>query len=240
MTAKEHYDNHLGNFYSWMVGEFQQKQGEQQDFFTTANINPFKSRIAFDLGCGHGLQSISLAQLGFQIHAVDFNSQLLDELERHKGDLNITIHNSEIMEFLISSDSSADVIACMGDTITHFENIESVEQLISKSYERLEEGGWLVLSFRDLTSALQDEHRFLPVKSDMDRIHTCFLEYFPDHVRIYDLLHEWDGAQWKQSVSWYPKLRLSTSQVSDMLKQRGYKSVDTIVINRMNYLVAKK
>src|SRR5690606_35313783 len=140
-------------FYSWMVGEFQQKQGEQQDFFTTANINPFKSRIAFDLGCGHGLQSISLAKLGFQIHAVDFNSQLLDELDRHKGDLNITIHNSEIMEFLISSDSSADVIACMGDTITHFENIESVEQLISKSYERLEEGGWLVLSFRDLTSA---------------------------------------------------------------------------------------
>ena len=26
MTVKEHYDNYLGNFYSWLVGDFTNKQ----------------------------------------------------------------------------------------------------------------------------------------------------------------------------------------------------------------------
>ena len=26
MSVKEHYDNHLGNFYSWMIGDFISKQ----------------------------------------------------------------------------------------------------------------------------------------------------------------------------------------------------------------------
>jgi hypothetical protein len=38
MTAKEHYDNHLDNFYSWMVGEFTTKQQEQQAFFSSHDI----------------------------------------------------------------------------------------------------------------------------------------------------------------------------------------------------------
>jgi 2-polyprenyl-3-methyl-5-hydroxy-6-metoxy-1,4-benzoquinol methylase len=36
--------------------------------------------LAIDLGCGHGLQSISLANLGFCVKAVDFNTQLLHHL----------------------------------------------------------------------------------------------------------------------------------------------------------------
>jgi hypothetical protein len=26
MTAKKHYDNHWGNFYSWMIGDLETKQ----------------------------------------------------------------------------------------------------------------------------------------------------------------------------------------------------------------------
>ena len=29
MKAKDQYDHHLGNFYSWTVGDFDRKAGEQ-------------------------------------------------------------------------------------------------------------------------------------------------------------------------------------------------------------------
>jgi hypothetical protein len=54
VTVKEHYDNHLRNFYSWMVGNFDAKQKEQIHFFETYNIKPNSSKVAIDLGAGHG------------------------------------------------------------------------------------------------------------------------------------------------------------------------------------------
>ena len=58
MSVKDHYDNHLGNFYSWMTGNFGEKQVSQQHFFHTNAIVPNASKVAIDLGAGHGLQSV--------------------------------------------------------------------------------------------------------------------------------------------------------------------------------------
>jgi 2-polyprenyl-3-methyl-5-hydroxy-6-metoxy-1,4-benzoquinol methylase len=80
MSAKKHYDSHLGNFYSWMIGDFSARSNEQQSFFTSHDILPHDNRIAVDLGCGNGIQSIALAKLGFEVIAVDFNNQLIEEL----------------------------------------------------------------------------------------------------------------------------------------------------------------
>ena len=57
MTVKEHYDRHLGNFYSWMVGEYAEKQQEQENFFLRNHITPNFSGAAFDLGCGHNFRA---------------------------------------------------------------------------------------------------------------------------------------------------------------------------------------
>jgi hypothetical protein len=41
------------------------------------------------------------------------------------------------------------------------------------------------------------------VRSDAGRILTCVLEYEDAHVVVHDLLHEFDGAAWRQRVSSY-------------------------------------
>ena len=69
MNAKNHYDQHLGNFYSWMLGDFDEKQKEQENFFWRNGIKPVSRKVAFDLGAGNGLQAISLAKLGFAVTA---------------------------------------------------------------------------------------------------------------------------------------------------------------------------
>src|SRR5689334_15175362 len=100
MTVKEHYDRYLGSFYSWMVGDFTEKQQEQERFFLVNDITPHFSKIAFDLGCGHGLQAISLANLGFDVRAIDFNQRLLDELRERVGPLSVTCTEAHLLEYL--------------------------------------------------------------------------------------------------------------------------------------------
>src|SRR5687768_15888052 len=203
MTAKEHYDNHLGHFYSWMMGDLQQKQEEHQKFFLDLGLAPLTTRRAIDLGCGHGIQSIALAHLGFRVAAVDFNAELLNELFVAKGDLAISLYKEDLLQFLRESNENVDVITCMGDTLTHLESPEEVSELIGLCSQRLVPGGKLVLSFRDLSEELKKENRFILVKSDDHRILSCFLEYVDDKVIVYDMLWQKEDSGWKQKVSFY-------------------------------------
>ncbi|KAI8923672.1 hypothetical protein BC831DRAFT_470131 [Entophlyctis helioformis] len=73
--------------------------------------------------------------------------------------------------------SVANVIVCMGDTLTHLASLGEVRALLADSYAALRPGGRLVLQFRDLTRPLHGVDRFIPVRSDERTVFTCFLEW---------------------------------------------------------------
>jgi 16S rRNA A1518/A1519 N6-dimethyltransferase RsmA/KsgA/DIM1 with predicted DNA glycosylase/AP lyase activity len=98
VTVKEHYNNHLGNFYLWMTGDFAARQKEQTHFFDTYNIKPGSSKVAIDLGAGHGVQSVALAKVGFKVIAIDFSQQLLAELAANSKGLAVEIINGDFRQ----------------------------------------------------------------------------------------------------------------------------------------------
>jgi hypothetical protein len=146
----------------------------------------------------------------------------------------------DAINFITSFNQVVETIICMGDTITHFESISDVERLVEKISEHLEHGGKVVVSFRELITDLKGEERFIPVRSDESRILTCFLEYFPNHVMVHDILHERLSDEWIQKVSSYPKLRLSESSLTNMLERYNITILSTERISGMVYLVGQK
>jgi 2-polyprenyl-3-methyl-5-hydroxy-6-metoxy-1,4-benzoquinol methylase len=238
MTAKDHYDKHLGNFYSWMTGDFNQRQLSEQKVFQDLGILTGERRLAFDLGAGHGIQSIALANLGYEVKAVDFNRQLLEELTLNRGSLPITVHQQDMREFLETNDDQADLIVCMGDTITHLESLNAIDHLLRLIKKRLRAKGSVVISFRELTTELKGGARFIPVKSDDKRILTCFLDYYPDHVLVHDLLWERGPNGWTQTVSAYPKQRLSSETLEKKMKENKLTVTKSLLSNGMIVLAA--
>jgi 2-polyprenyl-3-methyl-5-hydroxy-6-metoxy-1,4-benzoquinol methylase len=240
MSVMAHYDRHLADFYSWMIGDFATAQSSQQTFLLHHGVTPNSSKVAIDLGAGHGLQSVSLAKIGFDVVAVDFNHQLLQELRERSVNLTVKIVENDILEFLENTDLHAEVVVCMGDTLTHLTSYDDVEKLIILTAERLTSGGKLVLSFRDLTNELKGDQRFISVRSDENKMLTCFLEYFSEHVMVHDILHTKKDNRWEQSISSYPKLRIDEATVTTLLKKNGFRISSTEVINRMIYIIAEK
>ena len=238
-SVKEHYQQHLGHFYSWMMGDFDARKNEQKNFFQHQSISPGRTGRALDLGCGHGIQSVALAELGFSVTAVDFDETLLGELATRKGALSIETRACDLLTPSLY-DQSTDVVACMGDTLTHLPSKNQVRELLYLVSNSLVENGQLVLSFRDLTQELEGDQRIIPVRADEQRIHTCLLEYFPNFVRVTDILHEREQGAWHMRVSSYAKLRLSAALVSDYLREAGFVVVEQETIQRMIYLVASK
>ncbi len=223
MDIKEHYENHLANYYSWMFGDFNAKLNENQQFFERHNIKPVSSRIAIDLGAGCGFQSIPLAKIGFRVKAIDFSRKLLDELECRSNSLSIETIENDILNFDIYSNCKPELIVCMGDTITHLNSLELIQKLIKNSYKILLKSGKLILTFRDLTFELREEQRFIPVKSDDNRIFTCFLEHHSTYVKVFDIIYEKENGRWIQKISSYKKLVISQDVVENYFEEAGFK-----------------
>ena len=87
----------------------------------------------------------------------------------------------------------------------------------------LPRAGVFAVTFRDYaTRMLEGNQRFILVRADDERILTCFLEYGEHQVTVHDVVNEKDNGRWRQTVSSYPKLRLSPEWVAAKLTELGF------------------
>lgn len=240
MSAKQHYDNHLGNIYSWMLGDLASKQEEVYNFFLQHSVVPHTTKLAIDLGAGNGLQTVPLAWLGFHVIAIDFNMQLLTELSHNAAGYNVDVVSTDIRNVSYYGKQHPELVICMGDTLAHLDTLDDVERLIGDCSDMLGSDGKLILSFRDYSIPLEGDARFIPVKNDDTRILTCFLEYGTDHVKVTDLLYERNGTQWQQKVSSYQKLRLSPAIVEEILLRNSFSIDFNDRVTGMHTIIAGK
>jgi SAM-dependent methyltransferase len=225
-----HYLDHLGPIYTWMVGDIDAAFSRSEAELDALPLPLKRGAIAVDLGAGFGLHAIPLARRGFSVVAIDAYDPLLKDLETRAGALAIRTVNANLLDFRAHIAAPADVIACMGDTLTHLPDRSSVAALFGAVAASLNPGGLFVTTFRDYASApLQGAARFILVRGDEQRILTCFLEYAEDSVIVHDLLHEREAGSWRLRVSSYPKLRLSPQWAIDVLNAQGLTAVrDTV------------
>ncbi len=240
MNVKEHYEKHLAQYYTWIYGGFESKANDSRAFFERNGITPSGSKSAIDLGCGPGFQSIPLSEMGFEVYAVDISRKLLDELSMHRTNHEIYIIESDFMIFDSYRGKNPELIVCMGDTLTHLESLNDVKNLLQNCHLELADNGKLILTFRDLTYELKGISRFIPVRSDGERIFTCFLEYFENHVDVFDIVNENKDGKWNQKIGFYKKLRLSDEFVNNCLKELDFKIITNELKNGMITIIAQK
>jgi SAM-dependent methyltransferase len=240
-TAKDHYDQQLASVYSWMAGTPESAIERNHALFHQLEISSSARGLAVDLGAGSGFQSIPLAELGFSVVAVDFCAALLSELSDRANNLTIHTVHDDILNFSKYLEDRAQIVVCMGDTLTHLESLSSVESLLLSVEGALATSGKLVLTFRDYVSTEpHGTQRFIAVKSDESTILTCFLEYHEKVVEVYDLLYQREGEIWVLTTSSYPKLRLDKSWVCDRLQKLKLEVIRSEIINGMICIVAQK
>lgn len=240
-TAKDHYDQQLASVYSWMSGTSEAVIKRNRDLFCQLAIDSTPRGLAIDLGAGSGFQSIPLAELGFSVIAVDFCAALLSELSDRANHLSIRTIHDNIVNFSKYVGEQAQIIVCMGDTLTHLESLSSVQSLLSSVGSTLAINGKLILTFRDYVSVeSRGTQRFIPVRSDESTILTCFLEYHEGIVEVYDLLYRKDGERWVLNASSYPKLRIDKNWLCEQLQKSGLQVVRDEIINGMICIVAQK
>jgi SAM-dependent methyltransferase len=240
-SASEHYAHHLGPVYSWMVGDLEAASARATAELEALGLPKEPHGLAVDLGAGFGLHALPLARRGYSVTAIDSCETLVGELQRRTAGMAVDAVADDILNFRKYVSKPVEVILCMGDTLTHLPDRASVEHLFADVAASLTNRGLFVATFRDYVSApLQGDRRFIPVRSDENRILTCFLEYGEDTVTVHDLLHERANGQWQQRVSSYRKLRLQPEWVVAKLGERGLEARTRPGSGGMTMVVATK
>jgi SAM-dependent methyltransferase len=222
VTVEEHYARHLAPIYVWIAGGFDAAVARGDTEIDTLLGGHAVQGIAVDLGAGFGVHAIPVARRGYSVLAVDSSTMLLGLMKERAGTLSIRTVAGDLLEFGEHLDSPADLILCMGDTLTHLSDLDCVDRLFSLVADALRPGGQFISSFRDYTIQLIGDSRFIPVRSDNDRILTCLLDYSAEHVTVYDLLHERTGCAWGLRISSYRKIRISPEWAADTIRSKGF------------------
>lgn len=221
-AVRDHYDNLLGPVYSWIVGDFENAYSKSVELFAQLDIRPHQGGNAVDLGCGSGSQALALVDAGFRVTAVDFCEELLAELRRHAGERAVEAVNDDILNFASHLADAPELIVCMGDTLVHLPDEQSVDELLARIADGLAPGGTFIASLRDYSGPpLRGPDRFIPVRSSPDRIFTCFLDYGDRTIDVHDMLYTRHGDEWQLQVSRYSKLRLDYRHVVESLRRHG-------------------
>ncbi len=226
MSVEDHYENLLARHYTWMHGDYDSKVREYRLLFEQAGILPRSGGKALDLGSGSGFQSVALADLGFEVLAVDTSVTLLQELRNRTQGRSIRSVSGDLRhQETYATEGPFEVAVCMGDTLAHLRSYGEVETLWGDILGVLEGGGALVLEFRDATTELEGADRAFPLRMDDERIMATFLEYQADRVHVHDMVFERGPDGWTVHKSAYIKLRLGEEKVRGLLERTGFRIV---------------
>ncbi len=220
MSVAEHYESLLADHYSWMLGGLDEAVERNRGVFEQHGLTG--GGAAVDLGAGPGSQSIALAQLGYEVLAVDISKKLLDELTAHAADLPVRTVCEDLLQFRTHCAGPVSLVACMGDTLTHLDAQADAQELFAEVHQALQVDGHFVLTFRDLSARLQGLDRFIPVRSSADTLFTCVLDYDDDGVIVSDLIYVRSDGGWKLHKSAYRKTVLSFDWVCQQLKGEDF------------------
>lgn len=239
-TVQGHYDQFLGPVYSWILGDFEIAQQRNDGFFDSIGLSPRKNGIAVDLGSGPGCQSLPLAKRGFEVLAIDFCQELLAELERRRMSAKIRTVCDDLANFRSHMSEPAELIVCMGDTLVHLPDKDTVANVIDDVCESLVPGGKFIYAIRDYVSYVPEgPDRFVPIRASDDQIFTCFLDYGDDAVHVHDILHRKIDGEWRTEISDYLKLRLDSKYLNARIRGRGLEIIDRSLADGMIVVTAR-
>jgi len=219
-SVTEHYANLLAPIYTWMAGGAETAfTFGQSDLDTVLREGTF----AIDLGAGFGMHSIPLARAGWRVLAIDSSASLIKELATSAAGLRVSTYCGDLLDFAryLSAGERADMMLCMGDTLTHLQSREAIAALSKEVAAHLAARGRFVATFRDYSRLPTGNSRFIPVRADDQRILTCFLEEFDEYVMVHDVLQLRERDTWSTRVSSYRKLRLVPEEVRLIFQAAG-------------------
>jgi glycine/sarcosine N-methyltransferase len=123
-------------------------------------------KSVLDAACGAGAQAVPLAQLSYDVTAVDPSPGMLKKAQEiaHKYGVldSIAFERADFLHLHEVVTGPFDAVVCKGNALPHLLLDQEIEGTLRKFADLLRPGGVLVIGMRDFGPFMEDRPRFLP------------------------------------------------------------------------------
>ncbi|GAA0373916.1 methyltransferase domain-containing protein [Streptomyces olivoreticuli] len=186
--------------------DWDRRKASENNFFVEL-LKEAESRRVLDAAAGTGFHSVSLAEAGFEVTAVDGSRKMLDRAAanaRREGQSFEIIH-TDWRGLGENLDGRYDAIVCLGSSFPHLFDEADRRAVLAEFYEALNPGGMLILDHRNFDAIRAHRYRssgnfyYCGTGANVSVAHIdenlCRFRYdFPDgatyHLEVYPVLKD--------------------------------------------------
>lgn len=143
-------------YQTWM------KNTELEIDFILEKINIKKGELIYDLGCGTGRHSISLAQRGYKVIGIDYLIENIDKAQKKVEKFSVNNIDFKVFDCRNYENSQkAKLVLCLYDVIGSFSDEQENIKIIKTAYDLLQNNGFAIFTVMNYEATLKRaKHKF--------------------------------------------------------------------------------
>jgi len=181
---------------------------------------------AADAGCGTGIDSISLFQLGLKVRAFDISAGMIEEAEKNikQAGAKVKFYNTSISGIPRSFDNSFDLAVSLGNTLANIPAGE-ISFSIQRLYEILTPGGRLLLQILNYEKLKKSNERIINITNKDNNYFIRFYDFFENYIN-FNILKFDSTDTGKRSLNTTPLYPYSADELNGILQKNNFRKIE--------------
>ncbi|MCX6149156.1 MAG: methyltransferase domain-containing protein [Ignavibacteriales bacterium] len=180
-SNQEFFDD-ISEFYDGMIG-FSFALSRRKEMLKKFLKDEFKS--VADLGCGSGLDSISLASLGLEVTGFDLSQKMIDNAKKNSisAGFDISFQQSSLDKIDRAFYGKFNVAFSMGNTFANL-NLSQLKLALKKISLLLKMNGRVVIQILNYSQIIKTGDRIVNINNREGFTFIRFYDFFPTHFNF--------------------------------------------------------
>jgi len=191
-----------------------------------SNFADDKIKTVADVGCGTGVDSISLFQLGLSVIAFDPSVEMINVAKVNCKNLKakIDFYNYPASEIPKTFYSRFDLVVSLGNTIANI-NPKQLERSLVKFYKLLKDDGKILIQILNYEKILKDKERIVNITKKDNEYFIRFYDFGKKDLTFNILRFNADKTSEKELISTiiFP---YTSTDIKQILKKTGFKKIE--------------
>jgi glycine/sarcosine N-methyltransferase len=159
-----------------------------QSFFEHL-VQKYNITSVLDCACGTGLHLALFNDIGLTCFGSDISPEMLEEAKYNVQGKSVQLKTEDFRTLGRSWNDTYNMVTCLTDSLPHMMTDEDIIIALNSMYDRVAEGGILVIS-NDITDALLDaKTKFIPARVLQNEAFYVITEYPNEEELSFDILY---------------------------------------------------